>query len=83
MLLIYCPHCQEQREEPEFSCLGEANIVRPEQPEQVSDAAWADYLFNRSNPKGWHHEYWQHSSGCRKLFVVERNSINHAMRQEH
>ncbi|MDZ7712529.1 MAG: sarcosine oxidase subunit delta, partial [Rhodovibrio sp.] len=44
MLLIPCPYCGE-RTENEFSYGGEAHKVRPEKPEEVSDEAWADYLF--------------------------------------
>ena len=81
MLRIYCPYCQEQREEVEFTCHGEAYIQRPEQPESITDAAWGDYLFNRKNPKGWHTEQWQHSAGCRKFFLVERSSVDHKIRK--
>ena len=39
MLLIHCPHCQEDREEEEFSYGGEAHIVRPLEPEALNDEA--------------------------------------------
>ena len=45
MLQIYCPHCRENREEEEFSYSGEAHIVRPLNPEALSDEEWGDYLF--------------------------------------
>ena len=44
MLLIECPWCGP-RAETEFSYGGEAGIVRPADPDTLSDAEWADYLF--------------------------------------
>ena len=78
MLLITCPYCGP-RDESEFSCGGEAHIARPTDSMALSDAEWADYLFMRKNPKGWHWEMWQHATGCRKFFVVRRNTATHAV----
>ena len=77
MLLIRCPYCGE-RDEEEFRCGGEADIVRPEAPEALTDGEWADYLFMRSNPKGAHREWWMHSQGCRRWFVLERDTLSYA-----
>ena len=55
MLLLTCPYCGE-RDQSEFTCGGEAHIARPLEPDALDDAAWADYLFNRKNTKGWHRE---------------------------
>jgi len=79
MFVIRCPYCCEAREEEEFSYGGEAFIARPESPETQSDESWGDYLFMRKNPKGWHWEMWGHNTGCRKFFVVKRNTANHAI----
>ena len=76
MLLIECPWCGE-RAETEFSCGGEAGIVRPPDPDALSDAEWADYLFNRSNPRGAHRELWNHAQGCRRWFAVERDTVTY------
>ena len=76
MLLIECPWCGP-REESEFHCGGEAHIARPERPEVLSDAEWADYLFMRTNPKGRHRERWVHEAGCGRWFNVERNTVTH------
>jgi len=76
MFLIRCPWCGE-RAETEFSYGGEAGIVRPENPASLSDAEWADYLFNRRNPKGAHKELWNHSLGCRRWFGVERDTVSY------
>ena len=77
MLRIYCPHCQEQREEDEFSYGGEAHIARPLEPEALSDEQWGDYLFFRKNPRGIHHEMWHHTAGCRRYFNVTRNTLSY------
>jgi sarcosine oxidase, subunit delta len=52
MFVLTCPHCQQKREEEEFSYAGEAFIARPASPEIASDEQWGDYLFMRKNPKG-------------------------------
>lgn len=79
MFLLSCPHCGENREEEEFACGGEAFIARPADPEALDDEAWGDYLFKRKNPKGWHWEMWSHQTGCRKFFIVKRNTATHAI----
>lgn len=79
MFVIRCPHCCEAREEEEFSYGGEAFVARPSQPEHQSEEDWGDYLFMKRNPKGWHWEMWSHTTGCRKFFVVKRNTANHAI----
>lgn len=76
MFLIQCPWCGE-RDESEFSYGGEAGIKRPEQPEALSDAEWADYLFMRKNPRGRHYELWNHSSACRRWFEAERDTVTY------
>jgi len=76
MLLINCPYCGP-RDEHEFSYGGEAHIVRPKQPEKLSDEEWAGYLFLRTNPKGAHRERWCHAHGCRRWFNVERDTLSH------
>lgn len=77
MLEIYCPYCQQKREEVEFHYAGEAFIKRPHKPDELSDEQWADYLFNRDNHKGLHYEQWVHSAACRKYFIVERDTATH------
>ena len=79
MFLIHCPHCRETRDEEEFGYGGEAFIARPASPEAIDDDVWGDYLFCRKNPKGWHWEMWSHNTGCRKVFVVKRNTANHSI----
>lgn len=78
MLLINCPWCGE-RAESEFSYGGEAGIVRPAKPDELSDAEWADYVFNRKNPKGAHTELWNHAQGCRRWFAAERDTVTYVI----
>ena len=76
MLLIKCPWCGA-REENEFSYGGEANLVMPSDLDQITDAAWAQYLFFRKNTRGKHMEQWVHSFGCRRWFNVERDTLSY------
>ena len=76
MLLIPCPICGP-RDEIEFLSGGESHIARPGPAEEVTDSVWANYLFNRDNPKGLHHERWVHSGGCGRWFNIVRSTITH------
>jgi sarcosine oxidase subunit delta len=77
MLRIACPYCG-LRDEPEFTFGGPAHIARPSF--DVSDEAWADYLFNRDNPRGMHYERWLHAFGCGRWFNVARDTVTHEIR---
>lgn len=74
MLLIACPYCGE-RPEIEFRHAGEAHIVRPADPENVSDTDWTEFLYFRTNPKGDHAERWRHIHGCGRFFNARRNTV--------
>lgn len=76
MLRIPCPYCGI-RDQVEFTFGGESAPVRPGNPEQATDADWADYLFYRNNIKGIHHERWVHSFGCRQWFNLARDTVTH------
>ncbi len=76
MLLITCPWCGP-RDESEFSPGGEAHIVRPPEPDQLSDEDWADYVFMRKNTKGEMREQWHHSAGCRRWFYAVRDTVTY------
>jgi heterotetrameric sarcosine oxidase delta subunit len=76
MLLIECPHCGP-RAEIEFSYGNEAHIARPLEPEALSDEAWAEYLFMKTNRKGIMLERWVHSHGCRRWFNVARDTLTY------
>ena len=76
MLLIACPFCGP-RDETEFRYGGQAHVARPLDPAALSDAAWADYLFMRDNPKGAFRERWAHAAGCRRWFNLLRDTRDH------
>ena len=75
MILIDCPYCGE-REQSEFTNGGEAHVIRPKNPEALSDKEWGQYVFYRSNPKGIFYERWNHTHGCRKWFNIVRDTSN-------
>ena len=77
MLLIPCPWCGP-RDEPEFSFGGEP-AARPVPAASVSDAAWSDYLYFRTNAKGPAREVWCHAGGCGQWFVIVRDTLTHAI----
>jgi sarcosine oxidase subunit delta len=76
MLRIPCPYCGV-RDEPEFTFGGPSHVARP--AFEVSDAEWADYLFNRDNPQGIHYERWLHAFGCGRWFNIARDTVTHEM----
>jgi heterotetrameric sarcosine oxidase delta subunit len=75
MLLIPCPFCGP-RDETEFHYAGEPK-PRPGPAEQVDDATWGAYLFDKRNEKGPHEELWHHLGGCRRHFVMTRDTVTH------
>jgi sarcosine oxidase subunit delta len=74
MLLIRCPYCGE-RPEIEFRHMGEAHIVRPENPAAASAAEWTEFLYFRANPKGTYAERWRHVHGCGRFFNARRDTV--------
>jgi len=76
MLLISCPNCGP-RDETEFHYGGQAHIAYPENPNDLSDREWAEYLFYRENTKGTFAERWVHSTGCRQWFNMLRDTVTY------
>ena len=76
MLLIPCPCCGPRSEE-EFSYGNEAHIARPKEPETLSDAEWAEFVFMRTNAMGVFLERWVHTHGCRRWFNVARDTVSY------
>lgn len=76
MLLIHCPHCNEERPELEFSHAGEAHIVRSTQLTELSDEEFAHYFFYRENRKGVTFERWRHTHGCARFFNAARDTVS-------
>lgn len=75
MLLIHCPYCEEERPETEFANAGEAHIARPTDMNGLSDEAFEEFFFIRSNPKGLHFERWRHIHGCARFFNALRDTV--------
>ncbi len=73
MQLFRCPFCG-WRPETEFHFAVETGKPRPEPAAEVSDAAWADYLYNNANPKGEAGEIWIHTT-CGTFFVMRRDTL--------
>jgi heterotetrameric sarcosine oxidase delta subunit len=78
MLLIRCPWCGP-RDEVEFHYGGQAGLVYPAEPNELSDEDWADFVFMRDNTKGEHAELWVHRAGCRRWFDAVRDTVTHAI----
>jgi sarcosine oxidase subunit delta len=76
VMRIPCPHCGV-RNYIEFTCGGQADLVRPSDPQRCSDEEWCNYLFMRQNPKGVHHERWCHTYGCGQWFTLWRDTFTH------
>ncbi len=73
MLLLTCASCGVEAEETEFAPGGEAHLKR--MGPGSSEAAFADYLFTRRNPRGVHFERWRHAFGCGNWFHVARCTV--------
>ena len=73
---IRCPFCGE-RDEVEFRYRGDATVARPAL--DAGEEAFAVYVYDRTNPMGWHLEWWQHAYGCRRVVKVLRNTQTHAI----
>ncbi len=78
MIVIRCPYCHELRTEEELVYGGEAGILRPD-PTSATHEQWTDYLYMRRNPKGALAEQWCCASGCGQWFLVERDTVTHAI----
>ncbi len=76
MLLIDCPYCGAARPEIEFRHGGEAHVARPRDPSALDDAAWAEFLYFRANPKGLAAERWRHVAGCGRFFNAIRDTVS-------
>lgn len=72
--LITCPHCGVRPKE-EFTIRGDAKPVRP--APEAAFAAWDEFVHLRDNVRGVMAEHWQHSGGCRRWLVVERDTFRH------
>ena len=75
MLRIHCPYCGV-RDHEEFSYFGDATKHYPGLEAEHHDD-WVEAVYMRNNPKGVHHEFWQHTMACRRWLVVKRHTVTH------
>lgn len=75
MLLIFCPHCEEERPELEFRHAGEAHVARAAELLGETDEAFERFLYLRQNPKGVVFERWRHIHGCARFFNAARDTV--------
>jgi len=73
MLIVPCPNCGP-RNSADLRWVGEAG-PRPD-PSEATPQEWRDYLYMEENPAGIIRETWYCRSGCRKYFVLERDTTN-------
>ena len=72
MIQLPCPWCGP-RNVSEFRHHGEV-VPRPD-PIATNPQEWRAYLYVRANTAGWATESWQHTSGCRRFFTIERDTL--------
>lgn len=71
MILLPCPWCGD-RNVSEFGYAGEV-AERPD-PRTATPDQWRDYLYLRGNRRGWVTERWYHRAGCRRYFLIDRDT---------
>jgi heterotetrameric sarcosine oxidase delta subunit len=74
-LIIKCPNCGE-RSAYEFLFGGEA-LRRP--PVNASDQEWYNYAYGRKNIHGIQKEWCYHRFGCKRWFLVRRNTSDNTV----
>jgi len=72
--LLHCPNCGA-RNVSEFTFRGEYT-KRPSQSTDFSN--WVDYVYLKNNNMGTQVEWWYHTSGCKRWFLVERDTTNNS-----
>ncbi|MGH3656879.1 MAG: sarcosine oxidase subunit delta [Micromonosporaceae bacterium] len=77
-MLLPCPWCGH-RNVSEFGYVGE-KVSRPD-PATTDATQWREYLYLRTNPRGWTVERWYHRAGCRRYVEVERDTVSNQVRQ--
>jgi sarcosine oxidase subunit delta len=72
MKLMPCP-LNGLRNISEFTSGGEVSAM-PD-PASCTNAEWADYVFNKSNPAGFTREWWLHNASS-YWFIAERDAVS-------
>ena len=76
MLLISCPNCGPATR-PSSTTAARPTCAYPENPAELTDREWAEFLFYRDNTKGAFAERWLHSTGCRQWFNMLRDTVTY------
>lgn len=76
MFIIDCPHCGP-RDALEFSYGEDASAQAPAL--DAGSEQWFEFIYQRTNPRGNHWEYWQHIAGCRRWLRVQRDTVSHVV----
>ncbi|HKM75841.1 MAG TPA: sarcosine oxidase subunit delta [Candidatus Bathyarchaeia archaeon] len=71
-MMIRCPNCSE-RSAYEFHFAGEV-LKRP--LVEASDQDWYNYVYGRKNIHGVQKEWCYHRFGCKKWFLLVRDTSN-------
>ncbi|MDR3213640.1 MAG: sarcosine oxidase subunit delta [Azoarcus sp.] len=71
MKIMPCP-LNGPRNITEFTYGGEVSAM-PD-PAACTDAEWANYVFNKSNPAGFVREWWLHNASS-YWFIAERDAV--------
>jgi methylglutamate dehydrogenase subunit B len=61
----------------EFTYLGDATPVRPDDDNATANDAWTSYVYLRDNVAGPTRELWYHAAGCHAWLVVTRSTRDH------
>ncbi|MFL2547044.1 MAG: sarcosine oxidase subunit delta [Candidatus Rariloculaceae bacterium] len=81
MLKINCPFCGP-RNESEFLNGGPARDKRPDDPDQVTNSGWVEFLTVTPNPLGPVSEEWWHVLGCSRWFRICRDTVTHEILED-
>ncbi len=81
MLRLTCPFCGA-RNESEFVYGGPAKSRRPDDPSELSEAEWVNYLTSPANPLGPVEEKWWHTRGCGQWLTITRDTVTHEIAEK-
>lgn len=78
MIVVPCPNCGPRNSSDLRNC---GEVVERPNPEVSTIEEWRSYLYLKKNTADWMRETWYCRNGCRKYFVVERNTATNEIRE--
>ena len=78
MIVVPCPNCGPRNSSDLRNC---GEVVERPNPDATTIEEWRSYLYLRENTAAWMRETWYCRNGCRKYFVVERNTATNEIRE--